>query len=86
MPRTHAHALAISVALATEFNDELTVILSEAEKLSGLALPHRDRTRLFEVIAAARRGSGIVSQVLEYAAQNGGRPGRTRIEQLLKSE
>ena len=77
-------ACAVAAALAHDFNDELTVILSSvSDTLLSLEPGHPARPHLFELRRAAERCAGQTSGLLAYSLVRGVRPSRMTALALL---
>lgn len=78
------HAYAVAAAAASDFNDELTVILtSVSESLASLEDSHPARALLLDLQSAAQRCVWKAEGLLEFSARRGARPSAAPLESLI---
>lgn len=77
-------ACTLAAALAHDFNNELTVILSSVSNLIEALEPgHPARPQAFDLRDAAQRCARKTSRLLRYGQKRGGRAPRTSLEGLI---
>jgi len=77
-------AYAVAAAVARDFNDELTVILSSvSESLVSLEEDHPARALLLDLRDAALRCAWKAEGVLQFSAHGGMRPTAATLESLI---
>jgi hypothetical protein len=78
------HAYAVALAAASDFNDELTVILtSVSESLESLDEDHPARVLLLDLQKAAQRCVYKAEGLLQFSARGGTRPSAASMERLI---
>jgi hypothetical protein len=78
------HAYAVAAAAASDFNDELTVILSSvSESLASLDEDHPTRVLLLDLQSAAQRCVWKADGLLRFSARRGVRPSSAPLESLI---
>ena len=74
----------LAAALAHDFNNELTVILSSVSNLIEALEPgHPARPQALDLQNAAQRCARKTSSLLRYGLKRGGRAMRTSLERLI---
>jgi len=77
-------ATTLAAALAHDFNNELTVILSSISTLIGTLEPgHPARPQAFELQDAAERCAQKTSGLLRFGMKRGGRVMRISLDQII---
>lgn len=77
-------AYAVAAAAASDFNDELTVILSSvSESLGRLEEEHPARALLLDLQDAAQRCVWKADELLQFSARHGTRPSSAPLERLI---
>jgi signal transduction histidine kinase len=80
-------ACTLAAALAHDFNNELTVILSSVSTLIEALEPgHPARPQALDLQDAARRCARKTSGLLRYGLKRGGRAPRTSLERLIDND
>jgi len=77
----------LATALAHDFNNELTVILSSVSTLIDALEPgHPARPQAIDLQDAAQRCARKTSGLLRYGLKRGGHTMRTSLERLIDSD
>ena len=80
-------ACTLATALAHDFNNELTVILSSVSTLIDALEPgHPARPQAIDLQDAAQRCARKTSGLLRYGLKRGGHTMRTSLERLIDSD
>ena len=78
------HAYAVAAAAASDFNDELTVILnSVSQSLANLDDDNPSRALLLDLQSAAQRCVWKAEGLLQFSARRGARPSAASMESLI---
>jgi hypothetical protein len=78
-------AYAVALAAASDFNDELTVILNGvSESLGSLDEDHPARELLLDLQGAAQRCVWKAEGLLQFSARRGARPSAATLESLIE--
>jgi hypothetical protein len=85
--QSELRAHAVELAVAADFNDELTIILCAAQRgIEQLPVSHPIRSLLLDIRTAGQNCAWKATMLMHYAAQAGARPRQSGETESLTSE